>query len=80
MLKNYPAIYTDYYELTMAQGYFYPVVNQILPALIIFSENSFKGGYAVFAGLGDLLEILKDFKFSDTEIDYLRSQGLKMNF
>ncbi|OAN62145.1 nicotinate phosphoribosyltransferase [Balneola sp. EhC07] len=81
MLKNYPAIYTDYYELTMAQGYFLSGRKSDTACFdYFFRKLPFKGGYAVFAGLGDLLEILKDFKFSDTEIDYLRSQGFKNEF
>ncbi|MEP2446288.1 MAG: nicotinate phosphoribosyltransferase [Balneola sp.] len=81
MLKNYPAIYTDYYELTMAQGYFLSGRKSDIACFdYFFRKLPFKGGYAVFAGLGDLLEILKDFKFSDTEIDYLRSQGFKNEF
>ncbi|MEQ9092098.1 MAG: nicotinate phosphoribosyltransferase [Balneola sp.] len=81
MLKNYPAIYTDYYELTMAQGYFLSGrMTDTACFDYFFRKLPFKGGYAVFAGLGDLLEILRDFKFSDTEIEYLRSQGFKNEF
>ena len=81
MLLKYPAIYTDFYELSMAQGYFLSGRKSDKACFdYFFRKLPFKGGYTVFAGLGDLLEILQDFKFSDTEIDYLRKQGFKEVF
>jgi nicotinate phosphoribosyltransferase len=81
MLKNYPTLYTDLYELTMAQGYFLSGrENDTACFDYFFRKLPFKGGYAVFAGLGDLLEILKDYRFGKDEIDYLKAQGFKKEF
>ncbi|HCT53719.1 MAG TPA: nicotinate phosphoribosyltransferase [Balneola sp.] len=81
MLKNYPGIYTDFYELTMAQGYFLSGRKQDTACFdYFFRKLPFKGGYAVFAGLGDLLDILKNYTFGNEEIEYLRTQGFKDEF
>ena len=81
MLKNYPAIYTDFYELTMAQGYFLSGRKDDTACFdYFFRKLPFKGGYAVFAGLADLLDILKDYSFGNDEIEYLKTQGFKNEF
>ncbi len=80
ILKN-PALYTDFYELTMAQGYFLSGRHQ-KPATFdyFFRKLPFKGGYVVFAGLTDLLEIIENFHFHPEEIEYLKEQGFKQEF
>tara|TARA_R110002124_G_scaffold46903_1_gene140203 strand:- start:2087 stop:3490 length:1404 start_codon:yes stop_codon:yes gene_type:complete len=81
MLKKYPAIYTDFYELTMAQGYFLSGrKNETAVFDYFFRKIPFKGGFVVFAGLGDFLELLKDYRFHTEEIEYLRTQGFKEPF
>lgn len=81
MLKNYPAIYTDFYELTMAQGYFLSGRKDDSATFdYFFRKIPFKGGYAVFAGISDFLHLLKDYQFHPEEIEYLRAQGFKDTF
>ena len=81
MLKNYPAIYTDFYELTMAQGYFLSGrKNEQAVFDYFFRKIPFKGGYVVFAGISDFLEYIKDYQFHPEEIEYLRTQGFKDSF
>lgn len=80
MLKH-PAIYTDFYELTMAQGYFLEGrASEQAGFDYFFRSLPFDGGYVVFAGLADLLELLKDFQFRDDELEYLRKQGFHSDF
>jgi nicotinate phosphoribosyltransferase len=81
MFPKYPAIYTDFYELTMAQGYFLSGRHK-LPATFdyFFRSCPFEGGYVVFAGISDFLELLKDLHFSDEELTYLKEQGFKEKF
>lgn len=80
LLKN-PGIYTDYYELTMAQGYFLTGRKNDRACFdYFFRENPFNGGYVVFAGLSDLLEILDNFSFHKDELDYLAGQGFRSEF
>jgi nicotinate phosphoribosyltransferase len=80
-LLQRPALYTDFYELTMAQGYFLSGRKDERASFdYFFRHNPFNSGYVVFAGLGDLLEILEKFRFYEEEIEYLREQGFKEEF
>ncbi len=81
MYPKYPAIYTDFYELTMAQGYFLSGKHaQKATFDYFFRKCPFDGGYVVFAGLTDFLELLKDFRFTKAEIAFLKEQGFKDPF
>jgi len=74
-------LYTDFYELTMAQGYFYcGKKNDAASFDYFFRTNPYRGGFTVFAGLGDFIELLSVFTFSDSDIDYLKQQGFKPEF
>lgn len=75
------ALYTDFYELTMAQGYFLSGKSEFTAGFDYFyRDNPFKGGYVIFAGLSDLLPILQDLRFEKDEIDYLESLGFHKDF
>ncbi|MFW6101152.1 MAG: nicotinate phosphoribosyltransferase, partial [Bacteroidota bacterium] len=81
VLKEHTGLYTDLYELTMAQGYFYAGKKDEPAAFdYFFRDNPFEGGYVIFAGLWDLLETLQNFTFSEKDIDYLRKNGFKEKF
>ncbi|HEX6982153.1 MAG TPA: nicotinate phosphoribosyltransferase [Balneolaceae bacterium] len=80
-LLKHPALYTDLYELTMAQGYFLSGrQNEHACFNYFFRENPFEGGYVVFAGLTDLLQILENYRFHDDELDYLAGIGFHAEF
>lgn len=65
----------------MAQGYFLSGrKNETAVFDYFFRKIPFKGGFVVFAGLGDFLELLKDYRFHTEEIEYLRTQGFKEPF
>lgn len=70
------ALTTDFYELTMMQGYFLTHNNPKVVFDMFYRTNPFDGGYVVFAGLQDLLDRLTSFSFQNEDIEYLRS--LKM--
>ncbi len=74
ILKSHAGLFTDLYELTMAQGYFLTGKFD-KPACFdyFFRKLPFKGGYVIFAGLDDLLNILKDLSFDEEDIQYLRA-------
>ncbi len=81
ILKQHSALYTDYYELTMAQGYYLTGRHEEQACFdYFFSKLPFQGGYVVFAGLQDLLEILQGLRFQPEDIDYLKSQGFNDRF
>jgi nicotinate phosphoribosyltransferase len=74
-------LYTDFYELTMAQGYFCNG-NKDDRAVFnyFFRTNPFGGGFTVFAGLQDFLGMLENFTFGKSDINYLRSCGFDDSF
>jgi len=75
------ALFTDYYQLTMAQGYLLAGKAETNAFFdYFFRENPFGNGYVVFAGLSDLLEVLEKLRFEDSEIEYIRSLGFKEEF
>jgi len=76
-----PALYTDYYELTMAQGYYMSGrAGEKASFDYFFRDLPYEGGYVVFAGIADLLDILSDFRFHEDELDYLADQGFHSEF
>lgn len=67
----------DFYELTMAHGYFENgMENQIAYFDMFFRRVPDEGGFAIMAGLEQLIEYLKHLEFTDEDIEYLRSKQL----
>ena len=68
---------TDLYELTMMQGYF---KNKDRNETVIFDafyrNNPCGGGYAVAAGLAQLIDYIKELHFAPQDIDYLSGLGI----
>lgn len=66
-------LFTDFYELTMAQAYWHDGHNG--PATFSLFMRAFPPDRAffVFAGLNDVLDYLQELRFTDADIDYLRS-------
>ena len=81
LFNGHAALYTDYYELTMAQGYFLTGMHG-KPACFdyFFRKLPFKGGYVVFAGLRDVLEVLQGLRFQPDDLDYLKKCGFHTDF
>lgn len=77
---NYTGTYTDQYELTMAQVYFQKGRTERAVFDYFFRKLPFGGGYAVFAGLEDLLEALENLHFDEKDISYLSEIGFKSDF
>lgn len=65
---------TDLYQLTMAQGYWAcGKLEERACFHMSFRETPFKGGFAVACGMDQLAELVENFSFSDSDIDYLAS-------
>jgi len=74
-------LYTDMYELAMAQAYFREGThNQTASFDYFFRKIPFNGGYVIYCGLGDLLEVIENLRFSKDDINYLKQQGLNEDF
>ena len=68
------ALLTDFYELTMMQGYFNSnTLNQTAVFDLFYRKNPSGNGYAIAAGLEQAIDYIKNLKFSQEDIDYLRS-------
>lgn len=82
-MKNFSitGTYTDLYQLTMGQVYFLKGTSlQEAVFDYFFRKLPFQGGYVVFAGLGDLLQILEELHFSKEDLAYLKGIGLHPDF
>ena len=73
MKCNYSALLTDFYELTMMQGFFSQNPDRLSVFDMFFRRQPFGGGYAVFAGLEPMLNAIENFTFSADDIGYLKS-------
>ncbi len=79
--KDLTGIYTDYYELSMAQGYFLNGMHEKRGVFdYFFRKNPFGGGYAIFAGLADFLDALEEFEFTNEALSYLRELNFTSEF
>ena len=74
-------LYTDMYELAMAQAYF-KEKRQDVPTYFdyFFRKLPFSGGYVIYCGLGELLPIIETLHFSSREIDWLNKRGFDKDF
>ncbi len=68
---------TELYELTMANGlYMSGKADEIAYFDLFFRKVPDKGGFAIFSGLSRIVELIKNIKFSDSDLEYLSSIGL----
>jgi nicotinate phosphoribosyltransferase len=73
--RNFSALTTDLYEVTMACGYWNAGVSDHQAAFhVTFRENPFGGQFTVACGLATAIDFLRTFHFDETEIDYLAAQ------
>jgi len=67
----------DFYEFTMAAGYFSEGIHRRNVYFdVIFRNVPDKGGFAIAAGLEQVIDFIKDLHFTDDNISYLRSKKL----
>ena len=73
-LENYTMLF-DFYELTMANGYYKTgMADKIAYFDIFFREVPDNGGFAIAAGLEQIIDYINNLHFSDEDIEYLRSK------
>lgn len=67
----------DLYELTMGNGYFTGDDTSTKVVFDVFYRNNpDKGGFSIFAGLGQIIEYIENLHFDDKDIAYLRGLGI----
>ncbi len=73
---NYTML-TDFYEITMANGYLKcGMGDRIAYFDMYFRQAPDRAGFAVMAGVQQLIEYLENLKFSHEDIEYLRSKNM----
>ena len=78
--KNYTrnlSMVMDFYEMTMSNGYFKTgAENDTATFDVFYRKNPDGAGFAISAGLGQIVEYIKDLHFDDEDIEYFRKQGI----
>ncbi len=67
---------TDFYELTMMQGYFKSQAAETVIFDAFYRQNPNGGGYAIAAGLEQVIDYIKNLHFSEDDIAYLKSLNI----
>ena len=71
--RNY-SLLTDLYQLTMAQGYWEcGKLEEEACFHAFFRTNPFQGGFAIACGMDHVLEVIRDYRFTDSDVAYLSS-------
>ena len=80
-MNNYNfTLMCDFYELTMANGYFESgMKDQICYFDVFYRRTPDQGGFAIAAGLEQVLDYIKNLHFTDDEIEFLRSKNCFSN-
>ena len=72
---NYTMLF-DFYELTMGNGYFQTGMKDKICYFDVFFRNvPDGGGFAIAAGLEQVIRYIQDLHFDDEDIAYLRGKG-----
>ncbi|MFU0827808.1 MAG: Nicotinate phosphoribosyltransferase [Lachnoclostridium sp.] len=76
MEKENLTLLTDFYELTMMQGYYKNNSNDTVIFDVFYRNNPSGSGYAIFAGLEQVIEYIKNIRFTSEDISYLKSLNM----
>ncbi|MCL7749708.1 nicotinate phosphoribosyltransferase [Halalkalibacter alkaliphilus] len=67
------ALHTDAYQINMTETYWHDDMHNRKAVFELYFRNlPFGNGYGVFAGLERIIEYIKGFCFTESDIDYLR--------
>jgi nicotinate phosphoribosyltransferase len=73
------ALFTDLYEVTMAQSYF--KMGNIMATFELFVRRlPSNRGYLIAAGLEDVCNYLLNFRFDKNDLEFLEEKGFEKNF
>ena len=68
-------LHTDLYQINMVETYWEDGIhNRKAVFEVFFRKLPFSNGYAVFAGLEKIIQYLKNFRFTESDIEYLREE------
>ena len=86
MKKKYPddgfALHTDLYQINMVEAYWADNMHERKAVFeLFFRKLPFGNGYGIFAGLERCLDYLRNFRFTDSDLEYLQEElGYKEDF
>lgn len=67
----------DFYELTMGNGYFVSGMQDRMTYFdVFFRDVPDGGGFAIAAGLEQIIDYVQNLHFDEEDIDYLRGRGI----
>lgn len=76
MFMNYTLL-TDFYEITMANGYLKNgMQNEIAYFDLFFRKVPDNAGFAIMAGVQQVIEYIEELEFTAEDVEYLRQKGL----
>ena len=75
------ALLTDYYQLTMMNGYLkHGMHDNIVVFDYFFRKNPCGSSYTIIAGIEQVIDYIENLRFADDDINYLRSLGFDEEF
>ena len=73
LIGEYLSFFSDLYQITMAYAYWKARrIDDRAVFDLFFRKNPFHGEFTIFAGLSECLKFLENFKYSESDIEYLR--------
>lgn len=85
-IQRYPddsyTLHTDLYQINMGETYWNDGIHKRRAVFeLYFRKLPFGNGYGVFAGLERIIQYIRDFKFSESDLQYLKEEaGYKEDF
>jgi len=80
-MLDFSATYTDQYQLAMSQVYFKQGQKDHTAIFdYYFRKLPYNGGYAIFAGLQDLVQVIEGLRFNEKDLEYLGKQDFDEDF
>ncbi len=77
IMRQNLTLLTDLYELTMMQGYYKNEArNKMAVFDVFFRKIPFDGGYAVMAGVAQLISYIRELRFESEDIRYLKTLNI----
>lgn len=76
------ALHTDLYQINMSESYWADGMHERKAVFeLFFRKLPFGNGYAIFAGLERVLDYLRDFRFTESDLAYLQEEvGYKEDY
>ncbi|MBM6629911.1 nicotinate phosphoribosyltransferase [Mammaliicoccus vitulinus] len=74
-------LHTDLYQINMGETYWNDGIHERTAIFdLYFRSMPFNSGYAIFSGLERIVQFIENFKFTDTDIEYLREVGYQGDY